>query len=39
VEDERDVLCGIAFGHPDRTAPVNQFRTTRAPMDQVVRFQ
>ncbi len=36
VPDDRDVLCGIAFGRADPDHPANGFRTTRAPLDQVV---
>ena len=32
------VVCGIAIGHPDRTAPVNRFRTERAPLDAFTSF-
>ncbi|MGH1415669.1 MAG: nitroreductase [Pelagimonas sp.] len=39
VDEERDVLCGIALGHPDTDHPANKFRTTRAPKDEVVRWR
>lgn len=39
VPDERNVLCGIALGHPDPGHPANGFRTTRAPLEEVVRWR
>lgn len=33
------VVCGIAIGHPDRSAPVNQFRTRREPLDSFTSFR
>ncbi|UWP91445.1 nitroreductase [Aliiroseovarius crassostreae] len=38
ISEERVILCGIAFGRPDPQAPVNQFRTTRAPLGEWVRW-
>lgn len=39
VPEERDVLCGIALGHPDPDHPANKFRTTRAPEAEVVEWR
>ena len=36
-EDEM-VVCGLALGKPDRAAPVNGFRTERAPLEAYSRF-
>lgn len=37
--DEHDmVVCGIAVGFEDKTAPVNALRTERLPVDRFVRF-
>lgn len=33
------VVCGIAVGHPDRSAPVNQFRTDRADLSEFTSFR
>ncbi|EEE35580.1 nitroreductase [Rhodobacteraceae bacterium KLH11] len=33
------VVCGIALGHPDRAAPVNQFRTEREPLESFTSFR
>jgi nitroreductase len=38
IPDNRHVLCALSFGFADDTAPVNQFRTTRAEVDQAVRW-
>lgn len=34
----RRIVCGISFGYPDATHPVNRFRTSRASLDQVVTW-
>lgn len=36
--DDRMVICGISFGFADKDAPVNGFRTTRAPIEDAVTF-
>lgn len=36
IPPERQIVCGIAFGHADPAHPANGFRTTRADLDQVV---
>jgi len=33
---DRNIVCGISFGYPDLDHPTNSYRTTRAPLDQVV---
>jgi nitroreductase len=39
VSDETHVFfCGMAIGHPDPNAPLNQFERTRAPIGEAVRF-
>jgi nitroreductase len=32
------IICGIAMGYPDLTAPINQYRTAREPLDAFVRW-
>ena len=32
VPDSRALLCGMALGHPDSAAPVNNYRTAREPV-------
>lgn len=39
VPEDRDVLCGIAFGYADMDAPANQFRTERAAEEEVVDWR
>ncbi|MDR6117728.1 nitroreductase [Aeromicrobium sp. SORGH_AS981] len=34
LDDDRQVVCGISFGHPDPDHPTASYRTTRAPLDQ-----
>ena len=34
LDDDRQVVCGIAFGHPDPDHPAHGFRTTRAPLTE-----
>ncbi|WP_323765853.1 nitroreductase [Marinovum sp.] len=36
--ENRNLVCGISFGYADMSHPANNFRTTRAPLDEVVRF-
>lgn len=38
LPDNRRVIAGISFGYPDLAHPVNNFRTTRAPLDEVVTW-
>ncbi len=38
LPDDRKVVCGIAFGHPDLEHPTNTYRTSRAPIDEVATF-
>lgn len=39
IPAERAVLLGISFGFPDRSHPANSYRTARATVDEVVRWQ
>ncbi|NDZ18546.1 nitroreductase [Variovorax sp. WS11] len=36
--DDRRVVCGISFGYEDTGHPANRFRTTRAPLEEAVRW-
>jgi nitroreductase len=38
IRQDRAVLLGISFGHPDRDHPTNSYRTSRAPLDQVIHW-
>ncbi len=33
------VVCGIALGHPDSSAPVNNFDTERADLNEFATFR
>ncbi|CAD6546871.1 Nitrobenzene nitroreductase [Paraburkholderia hiiakae] len=35
---ERMVFCGMAVGHEDTRAPINQWRSARVPLDEFVQF-
>ena len=35
---ERMVFCGMAIGHEDTRAPINQWRSARVPLDEFVQF-
>ncbi|WP_396893541.1 nitroreductase [[Mycobacterium] wendilense] len=35
---DRTIVCGISFGYPDLDHPTNTYRTTRAPLDEVVTW-
>lgn len=36
IPDNEKILMGVALGHPDEAAEVNQFRSKRAELDQVL---
>lgn len=38
IPGDRKVLAGISFGYPDLQDPANNFRTARAPLDEVVTW-
>lgn len=38
IPDTQQMICGISFGYAEDVHPVNQFRTGRASMDELVRF-
>ncbi|GAB7543093.1 nitroreductase [Cupriavidus sp. 8B] len=38
VGADRRIVCGISFGYEDFQHPANGFRTSRAPMDEVVTW-
>ncbi len=35
---DQQLYCGMALGWPDRDAPVNKLRSTRAPLEEFVTF-
>ncbi|GAB92547.1 nitroreductase [Gordonia rhizosphera] len=38
IPDDRKVLVGISFGYADEAHPANSYRTSRAPLEQVVTW-
>ncbi|AYY57490.1 nitroreductase family protein [Burkholderia multivorans] len=38
IPDSQHMICGISFGYAEDAHPVNQFRTTRAAVDDLLRF-
>ena len=38
IPEGRHVVCGISFGFEDPEHPANRYRTTRAPLAEVVRW-
>jgi len=38
IPDNKDVVIGIALGHPDWDSPVNKFKTLRESLDNFVRW-
>lgn len=38
VPESEQLYCGMALGHPDRSASVNRLRSTRAPLEEFVTF-
>jgi len=39
IPEERLVVCGMSFGYEDEAHAANSFRTTRAPIEQVVDWR
>lgn len=39
LPDHEVVICGMALGHEDESAPENRLRTPRMPLDAFVRFR
>lgn len=38
IQDDLKIVCGVSFGYADETHPANRFRTSRAALEDVVRF-
>lgn len=38
IADDRLMLCGVSFGYEDCEHPANAFRTSRAPLSEVVSW-
>lgn len=38
IGEDRDILCGISFGYPEEDHPSAGFRTSRAPLEDVVTW-
>ncbi len=38
VPEDWQLYCGMAVGHADEAAPINQWRTTRAAVDEFAKF-
>lgn len=38
IPETQQMVCGISFGFADFDNPANQFRTTRARIDEIMRF-
>ena len=39
IDDNRKLVCGVSFGFEDTTHPINQYRTERAKLDEVVMWK
>ncbi len=39
VPGDQMLFCGVALGHRDDTAPINQWRTERAPFDEWIQLR
>ncbi|WP_298677998.1 nitroreductase [uncultured Lentibacter sp.] len=39
LPQDRLILCAISFGHADSAAPLNRFRTPRAPLSEVIDWR
>jgi len=38
ISDEKTLLCGIALGYEDSSAPINSYKTSRIPLEEFVSF-
>ncbi len=38
IPETQHMVCGISFGYADTRHPINQFRTGRAPVEELARF-
>lgn len=38
IPDTQAIACGIALGYPDESAPVNQYRTAREPVEKFTQW-
>lgn len=38
VSKDRALICGMALGYEDKTDPINQYRTTREPVESFTQF-
>ncbi|MEM7600095.1 MAG: nitroreductase [Verrucomicrobiota bacterium] len=38
LPNSKKLICGVAMGYPEREAPVNNYRTDRAPVDEFTRW-
>jgi nitroreductase len=38
IPDDRQFYCGMAVGYADESHPINSWRTTRAPVDEIATF-
>ncbi len=38
IPDHLQIYCGMAVGYADREAPINRWRTERAPVDEIATF-
>jgi nitroreductase len=38
IPSDQKILCGIAIGYADWSAPINQYRTTREPVETFTRW-
>ena len=38
IPEDHGIVCGMSFGYADPEAPINQHRTDREPLEDVVSF-
>ena len=38
IPSERLMVCGMSFGYEDKAHPANSYRTSRAPLDEVISW-
>jgi len=38
IPDKMDIVLGVALGYPDWDSPINKFKTSREPLEEVLRW-
>jgi len=39
ISDQYQIICGMSLGYPDKTAPINNYRTSRAAVEEFTTWK